>query len=227
MRQPLKWIELDLESFEKTWALQKKLHHEVKLGHSPDCAILVQHPPTYTFGKTSLKEHLLFNAQELQKRGISVFDCDRGGDITFHGPGQLVCYPILNLKHHKEDIHWFLRQLEEVVILTLETYGILGERLVHPDPKKNYTGVWAHGHKICAMGIKVSHWTTMHGLALNVSTDLNYFDGIVPCGISDKKVTSMKKLSQKDLVVKNILQTFKTHFEDVFYCKPHPKSGID
>lgn len=216
MMNELNWMNLGRQNFYDTWQLQKQVFEKVGAGNAPGSIILVEHPSTFTFGKTSQKKHLLITAEQLQEKQIQVYDIDRGGDITFHGPGQLVCYPILNLNFFAKDLHWYLRSLEEVVILTLEKYKISAVRKQHPDPQKNYTGVWVNDEKICAIGVKVSHWITMHGLALNVSTDLKFFDFIVPCGIYDKKVTSMEKLLHFNVNIQEVSETFKSNFEHVF-----------
>ncbi|MGB3850461.1 MAG: lipoyl(octanoyl) transferase LipB [Tunicatimonas sp.] len=155
--------------------------------------LFCQHPPVYTLGKSGRPEHLLLNEHELRALGAQFYRINRGGDITYHGPGQLVGYPILDLDHFFTDIHRYLRLLEEAVIRTLADYGLAAGRIV------GLTGVWldherqVHPRKICALGVKASRWVTMHGFALNVNPDLRYFNHIVPCGIADKAVTSMQQ----------------------------------
>jgi len=226
MGNSLRWIELGRKDYFETWQIQQEIFRKVKAGTEPDTIILVEHPHTITFGKTSQKTHLLLNAQELQNRGISVYDIDRGGDVTYHGPGQLVSYPILNLQHYKKDIHWYLRCLETVVIETLKFFSIQAGRLNMADSQKNYTGVWVGQEKICAIGVKVSHWVTMHGLALNINTNLSFFDFIVPCGISDKKVTSMKNLCGHELAINDVIYEFKKNFENYFNSVPLQTKSI-
>ena len=160
---------------------------------TPNHLLFCQHPPTYTLGKSGKPEHLLLNEAALAAHGATFHRINRGGDITFHGPGQLVAYPVLDLDNFRPDIHWYLRALEEAVIQTLATYGLRAGRIA------GLTGVWlgweagaANPRKICAMGVRCSRWVTLHGLALNVNTDLRYFGYIVPCGISDKAVTSLQ-----------------------------------
>lgn len=161
--------------------------------------LTVEHEPVYTLGKSGKQNHLLLSNPELAQIGAEFHQSSRGGDITFHGPGQLVAYPILDLESLKADIHWYMRTLEESVIRTLALWGLQGQR------DKAYTGVWLDAglpsaRKICAMGVKTSRWVTMHGLALNVSTHLDYFRHIVPCGITDKSVCSMHgELQQKGI----------------------------
>ncbi|HET9504850.1 MAG TPA: lipoyl(octanoyl) transferase LipB [Hymenobacter sp.] len=160
---------------------------------TPNHLLFCQHPPTYTLGKSGKPEHLLLDEAALAAHGATFHRINRGGDITFHGPGQLVAYPLLDLENFRPDIHWYLRALEEAVIQTLAGYGLRAGRIA------GLTGVWlgweedaANPRKICAMGVRCSRWVTLHGLALNVNTDLSYFGYIVPCGIADKAVTSMQ-----------------------------------
>ncbi len=178
--------------------------------------LFVEHNPVYTLGKNGKEEHVLISEEERAKKGIDYFHINRGGDITFHGPGQLVGYPILDLERYKPDLGWFLRSLEEVIILTLQEYGIVGER------SKGETGVWIDAsvpgkeRKICAMGIKCSRWITMHGFAFNINTDLDYFSYIVPCGIQNKQVTSLQKELGYQLPFAEVKEKVKTNFEKVF-----------
>jgi lipoyl(octanoyl) transferase len=178
--------------------------------------LLVEHPPVYTLGKSGKIEHVLINEQEREAKGIQFFHTNRGGDITFHGPQQIVGYPILDLEKFYTDIGRYLRELEEVIILTLQDYGIVAGR------SSGETGVWIDGHikgkerKICAMGVRCSRWITMHGFALNVNTDLDYFNHIIPCGIQHKKVTSIKEELGKEVDIEEVKQRIKKHFETVF-----------
>ena len=173
--------------------------------------VFVEHPNVYTLGKSGEMKNLLLNKEELENKGIKFYNTNRGGDITCHGPGQIVCYPIIDLDNFFTDIHKYLRFLEEVVILTLSEFGIKGER------SSDETGVWLDpntfkARKICAMGVKASRWVTMHGLALNVNNDLSFFDNIIPCGILNKSVTSisneLKKEINLDLVKKKMINNF-------------------
>jgi len=152
-----------------------------------DLLILVEHPPVVTLGRSSKDAHLLADPEQLRRRGVEVFEVERGGDVTFHGPGQLVGYPIVDLKGHKQDLHWYLRQVEEVLIRALARFGIEGERVA------KYTGVWTRGRKIASIGVHARDWVTWHGFALNVSTELSYFDLIVPCGIPEVTMTSVER----------------------------------
>lgn len=152
-----------------------------------DMLLLVEHPPVITLGRSSKHAHLLANPEQLRSRGVEVFEVERGGDVTFHGPGQLVGYPIIDLKRHKQDLHWYLRQVEETLIRALATFGIAGERVT------KYTGVWTSGRKIASIGVHARDWVTWHGFALNVTTQLSYFDLIVPCGIAEVQMTSIAR----------------------------------
>ncbi len=152
-----------------------------------DVLMLVEHPPVITLGRASKDAHLLANPDQLKARGVEVFEVERGGDVTFHGPGQLVGYPIIDLKRHKQDLHWYLRQVEEILIRALGDIGIPGDRV------EKYTGVWTKGRKIASIGVHARDWVTWHGFALNVATELSYFDLIVPCGIPQVAMTSVQR----------------------------------
>jgi lipoyl(octanoyl) transferase len=174
--------------FKDAWDIQKVLHEKRRNKAIDDIILTTEHYPVYTLGKTGERDHLLIDEKELNDRKIDYFEIDRGGDITYHGPGQIVLYPIFDLNNFYKDTHRFLRDLEESVILTLENYGIKGHR------EEEFTGVWIGDEKICAIGIKVSRWVTMHGMAFNINNDLMYFDSIIPCGIFHKGITSIKKI---------------------------------
>jgi lipoyl(octanoyl) transferase len=181
--------------------------------------LFVEHPPVYTLGKNGNEENVLLSEKELFQKSIEYFHINRGGDITFHGPEQLVGYPILDLDKFKTDLSWYLRNIEEIIILTMAEYGIKGER------SKGETGVWidteikGKERKICAIGIKCSRWVTMHGFAFNVNTDLSYFGNIVPCGIVNKQVTSLEKELGRKVDMNEIKGKVKKHFEEVFQAK--------
>jgi lipoyl(octanoyl) transferase len=178
--------------------------------------LLVEHPPVYTLGKSGHEENVLINETELAKRGIGYFRTNRGGDITYHGPGQIVGYPIMDLEKFQTDIGIYLRNLEEVIIRTIALYGLKGER------SKGETGVWldttipARARKICAIGVRCSRWITMHGFALNVNTDLNYFNFIIPCGIRGKQVTSLAKELRHQVDLQLIKHQLIEQFVKVF-----------
>lgn len=184
--------------------------------YSENFLFFCEHPPVYTLGKSGNHENLLYTDSELQEYGIDYHHINRGGDITFHGPGQLVGYPIIDLDQFFTDIHKYLRYLEEAIIRTLSDYGIKGSRI------NGLTGVWIDGdiperaRKICAMGIKCSRWVTMHGFAFNVNTDLAYFDHIIPCGIDDKAVTSMEKELGHPTDIQDVSLKLKIHLSDLF-----------
>jgi lipoate-protein ligase B len=152
-----------------------------------DLLLLVEHPPVVTLGRSSKERHLLASPALLAARGVELFEVERGGDVTFHGPGQLVGYPIVDLKRHKQDLHWYLRQVEEALIRAVAPLGIVGER------STGYTGVWTQGRKLASIGVHARDWVTWHGFALNVTTDLAYFDLIVPCGIAAVEMTSVAR----------------------------------
>ncbi len=177
--------------------------------------IFVEHPNVYTLGKSGDINNLLLNKNELDDKKIQFFNTNRGGDITCHGPGQIVCYPILDLDNFFTDIHKYLRFLEETIIRTLNDFGIVSAR------SQNETGVWidsdlVFSRKICAMGVKASRWVTMHGLALNVNNDLSYFENIIPCGISNKSVTSIYKETGMDISLNQVKKTITKHFIEIF-----------
>ncbi|HSZ24212.1 MAG TPA: lipoyl(octanoyl) transferase LipB [Cytophagaceae bacterium] len=178
--------------------------------------LFCQHPHVYTLGRSGTKENLLLDELDLKKKEAVYFETNRGGDITYHGPGQLVGYPILDLDNFFTDIHKYLRFLEEAIILTLEEYGIKAGRI------QGLTGVWVDfeegkkARKICAMGVKASRWVTMHGFALNINTDLSYFTNIIPCGISDKSVTSMSIELGKEISIKEVEEKVKNNLSRLF-----------
>ncbi len=178
--------------------------------------LFVEHPPVYTLGKSGHEENILIDGGKLLERGVELFRTNRGGDITFHGPGQLVGYPILDLEKFHTDLGWYLRSLEEVGIRVLADYGIRGER------SAGETGVWiepgvkGRERKICALGVRCSRWITMHGFALNVNMDLSWFGDIIPCGIRGKEVTSMEKELGRRVEMEAVKERWKARFEEVF-----------
>ena len=210
----LTYCNLDFIDYKEAWDLQKEIHAQRVSKKIGDIFFMLEHPHTYTLGKVADKNNLIGSQEYLSQNNISVYDIDRGGDITYHGPGQIVGYPIIDLNEWQLDTHKYLRALEEVIIRTCSDYGLIGTR----EPK--YTGVWINNNererKIAAIGIKVSRWVTMHGFAFNVNTDLSLFNGIIPCGITDKEVTSLKKELQRDLDIQEVQNKLIVHFKDVF-----------
>ena len=193
---------------------RKSVNKEITQNH----LIFVEHPNVYTLGKSGDINNLLLSKEDLEKKEIQFFNTNRGGDITCHGPGQIVCYPILDLDNFFSDIHKYLRYLEEVVIQTLNEFGIKSER--SPDE----TGVWIEpkqisARKICAMGVKASRWVTMHGFALNVDNDLSYFENIIPCGISNKSVTSITNEIANQVDKYDVKEKIIKNFENIFSAK--------
>jgi len=205
--------DLGLIEYKKAWQIQKEFHTKRTLGKIDDILFICEHPHTYTLGKTAEEKNLLFGEQELQRKEITVFNIDRGGDITYHGPGQIVGYAILDLKNWKQDTHLYLRALEDVLISTCKDYGLESERNI------KYTGVWIDYRKICAIGIKVSRWVTMHGFAFNVNTDLSLFDGIIPCGIQEKEVTTLSKELDADVNIEEVKKIVTNNFVNIFDYK--------
>ena len=196
--------------YAEAWELQRRLCELRHFGMIGDVMLLTEHEPVYTLGKGADANHLLASDDELKIGGTEVFHIDRGGDVTYHGPGQIVGYPILDLSQYKADIHWYLRSLEEMIILALEEYDIDAGR------EEGMTGVWVKGEKIAAIGVKVSRWITMHGFALNVNTDLKGFERIIPCGIFHKGVTSMEKILGERIPTESVHETLRQSFGVVF-----------
>lgn len=206
----LVYCDLELFDYKDAWDLQKSIHQQRVENKIDDVLFLLEHPHTYTLGKVADKKNLVGDEKFLSDNKISVYDIDRGGDITYHGPGQIVGYPIISLTNWKMDTHKYLRAIEEVIIKVCSEYGLNGRRV------DKYTGVWIEDRKICAIGIKVSRWVTMHGFAFNVNTDLNLFNGIIPCGISDKDVTSLSKELNKEISLKEVKEQIIHHFMNEF-----------
>ncbi|MEW6194603.1 MAG: lipoyl(octanoyl) transferase LipB [Bacteroidota bacterium] len=212
----LDYCDLGFIDYKQAWDLQKEIFELRLHDRINDTLFLLEHPHTYTLGKVAEKENLLSTEEQLKELGVSVYEIDRGGDITYHGPGQIVGYPIINLSQWKEDTHEYLRGLEEVIMKTCAEYGLQTER----NPK--YTGVWIDNRKIAAIGIKVSRWVTMHGFAFNISTDLNYFGGIIPCGIRGKDVASLSRELEKEIDPGEVKEKIVRHFAEIFgYSETH------
>ncbi len=203
--------------YQMAWDLQRSLAAQRLAGEIPDTLLLLEHPPTITVGRGGTSAHVLAAPEALARRGITVVETDRGGDVTYHGPGQVVGYPILNLQAapHKPDLHAYLRALEETLIQTLAAFGVSSGRF------PGYTGVWTglqapRPEKVAAIGIRVSCWITSHGFALNIGTDLAPFDLIVPCGIRDYGVTSLARLLGREVCLEEVLPVVTAAFADVF-----------
>jgi len=204
-------VALGRVSYAEALELQRTLARDRISGVIPhDVLLLVEHPPVVTLGRSSKGKHLLASPEFLSSRGVELFEVERGGDVTFHGPGQLVGYPIVDLKRHKQDLHWYLRQLEQSLIDSLAAFEIPAEQ------SAGLTGVWTRGRKIASIGVHARDWVTWHGFALNVSTDLSFFDLIVPCGISGVEMTSMARelpaAPAADDVARTVSDTFAATF---------------
>ena len=228
MNQPEVELEdLGLIDYKQCWDYQTKLFDatvqlKIQSRKFPDNSvstknhlIFCEHPHVYTLGKSGDLKNLLIDGQKRREKNISFYKINRGGDITYHGPGQLVVYPILDLDYFFSDIHKYLRLLEETVILTLQDYGVVGQRL------EGLTGVWVDDkketpRKICAIGVKCSRWVTMHGIGFNINSNLDYFNHIVPCGIEDKSVTSLQKETNQEIDMEELKLRFKKNFKILF-----------
>ncbi|CAM3310848.1 lipoyl(octanoyl) transferase LipB [Aequorivita lipolytica] len=227
--------DLGLKDYKETWDFQESLFQNILQLKStnkkenvscetPNYLLLVEHPHVYTLGKSGHIENLLISEEKLKEVNASFYKINRGGDITYHGPGQIVGYPILDLENFFTDIHKYMRLLEEMIILTLGEYGLKAER------SKGETGVWLDvgtpfARKICAMGVRASRWVTMHGFALNVNTDLGYFDYMVPCGIKDKAVTSLNvELGKAEVLMEEVKEKLLKHFLILFEAEVKEKT---
>ncbi len=198
--------DLGISSYEKTWDLQKDLQSKRISNEINDTVLLVEHEPVYTFGKNANEDHLLQNYPD----DVKVYHIERGGDITFHGPGQLVGYPIIDLHNYKKSVSWYMRTLESLIMDTLQEYEISSSR------KEGLAGVWVNDKKIAALGVRMSRWVTMHGFALNVNTDLHYYNGIIPCGIFEYGITSMENELGKELPMDEVKNVLMKHFRSTF-----------
>lgn len=224
--QKVKLKELGLQDYRKTWDYQEELFKgtvDIKINNrknnlseqTSNYFLFVEHPHVYTLGKNGDMSNLLLNEEQLKAKGATFYKINRGGDITYHGPGQIVGYPILDLENFFTDIHKYLRFLEEVIIKTLADYNIQSER------SEGETGVWLDvgtpfARKICALGVRASRWVTMHGFALNVNTNLGYFDNIIPCGIKGKAVTSLEVELGKKIPIEEVKEKILKHFIELF-----------
>lgn len=222
MKRTVDVYDLERKSYSDAWQIQKKAQKllvdqkranggsDKKSNYLNDLFFFTEHPHVYTLGKSGKSSNLLKNIDELTSIDAEYIEIDRGGDITYHGPGQIVGYPIIDLEEYFTDIHRYLRYLEEVIIQTCREYNIKGERI------KGLTGVWVNDEKICAMGLRCSRWVTMHGFALNVSTDLTYFNHIIPCGIEGKKVTSLEKITGQKIDPTGVKKVILSKFSEIF-----------
>jgi len=227
MNKQVEIQDLGLKDYKETWDYQEALFQNIlnlKIKNrregsnlvTPNHFLFVEHPHVYTLGKSGDISNLLLSEEQLKSKGATFYKINRGGDITYHGPGQIVGYPILDLDNFFTDIHKYLRFLEEVIILTLSDYGLNAAR------SKGETGVWLDvgtpfARKICAMGVRASRWVTMHGFALNVNSDLGYFDNIIPCGIRGKAVTSLNvELGKKEIPMEEVKSKLQHHFSEIF-----------
>ncbi len=227
--QEIQLQDIGFTDYQKAWDYQVKLFEEIidiKLDNrknetnnpSPNHFLFTEHPHVYTIGKSGNIGNLLLNEKQLKDREITLVKSNRGGDITYHGPGQVVGYPILNLDYFFPDIHLYMRKLEEVIINVIAEYGLKGER------SEGETGVWLDvgtpfARKICAMGVRTSRWVTMHGFAINVNTNLGYFDHIIPCGIKGKTVTSLQAELSKKISIEEVKSKILKHFSVIFHSK--------
>lgn len=226
MNKNIQLKNLGVKDYKETWDYQTELLQEIvdvkiynrknnTTEETKNHFLFVEHPHVYTLGKSGDLANLLLNEKQLEEKGATFYKINRGGDITYHGPGQIVGYPILDLENFFTDIHKYLRLLEEVIILTLADYGLKAER------SKGETGVWLDvgtpfARKICAMGIRSSRWVTMHGFALNVNVNLGYFDNIIPCGIRGKAVASMETELGRKIPIKEVQEKILKHFTTLF-----------
>ena len=200
-------LDLGVRSYKKVWDLQKELVKKRQNGQINDTLILVEHEPVYTLGKNADENHILQHTP----RNVKTYQIERGGDVTFHGPGQLVGYPIMDLHNYNKSISCYMRSLEQLIIDTLAEFRVTAER------KDGLTGVWVGDEKIAALGVRVTRWITMHGFALNVSPDLTYYSGIIPCGIFEYGVTSMANLLADEVTIDSVKQVLTEKFMNQFH----------
>jgi len=237
LNKSLQIIDLGLKDYQETWDCQESLFQDILQiksnnrkkdldQNTPNYLLFVEHPHVYTLGKSGHIENLLISEEKLKTIGAKFYKINRGGDITYHGPGQIVGYPILDLENFFTDIHKYLRLLEEMIILTLAEYGLKAER------SKGETGVWLDvgtpfARKICALGVRASRWVTMHGFALNVNTNLGYFDNMIPCGIKGKAVTSLNvELGKAEISMEEVKEKLLKHFIVLFEAEVKQKETV-
>ena len=218
--KPVCVLDLDRIDYEKSLDLQRLILARRKNSEIPDYLVFVDYPHLITVGRSGSLEHLLVSQSVLEERGIGLFFTDRGGDITYHGPGQFVAYPIMDLKAWRRDVGLYLRALEDCVVATLEDFGIQARRI------PGMTGTWVGDKKIASIGIRTSQWVTSHGLALNVNSDLSFFNFIVPCGLKSRSVTSMVEILGRAVDLESVKARFCLHFSSVFERILEPVSSV-
>jgi lipoic acid synthetase len=203
-------LELGLIEYQEAYNLQRTLHQQRVEGKISDILLLLEHPPTITIGKSGTLDNVLVSRERLAQEGMSLFFIDRGGDVTYHGPGQLVGYPIVDLRQRGKDLHSYVKKLEEVILRTLRDFSIDGDRdECHP-------GVWVNEQEIAAIGLSLRNWVSMHGFALNINIDLEHFSFINPCGFSDRRATSMSKILGSQIPTQEATNSLISHFCNVF-----------
>jgi lipoyl(octanoyl) transferase len=207
---------LGLTSYADGLRLQEQAVNSLRTGEGAEQLLLLEHPHVFTLGRGADSRNILATADELESRSVEVYETGRGGDVTYHGPGQLVGYPIINLKPDRCDVHRYVRDIEEVLIRTVGEFGIRGERV------SGLTGVWVGNEKVAAIGVRIARWITSHGFALNVNTNLDYFNMIVPCGITDKGVTSISRLLGQPVELRIVAAAAARHFGEVFQRAVNP-----
>lgn len=206
LNNDINFIYLGTRKYMDTWKLQKKIHELVKNNNISNLVLYLEHDHVYTLGKNADSDFILNNYPE----NVKIIQTDRGGQVTYHGPGQLVGYPIINLNQYKKSVSWYMRSLEEIIILTLQEYDISSRR------KDNMTGVWVQDDKICAMGVRLARWVSMHGFALNLNPEMKYYDGMIPCGIQDFGITSMYELLEYDVNIYEVMENITKNFLKIF-----------
>ena len=194
--------DLGQRPYQEVWDYQKEIQAKRIAGEIEDTLLMVEHEPVYTLGKNANENHLL----QSRDQSVDVFNIKRGGDITFHGPGQLVGYPILDLSNYKKSVSWYMRTLEQIIIDTVSEFGIEAKRI------EGLTGVWVGDEKIAALGVRIRRWVTMHGFSINVNTDLTFYDGIIPCGIFDHGITSMEQLLCRPQNIEKVKKVVRSKF---------------
>ena len=202
----INFIYLGKVEYKDAWQLQKKIHNSVKKKNISSTVLYLEHNHVYTLGKNADSNFILNN----YPKDVEVIQTDRGGQVTYHGPGQLIGYPIINLENYKKSVTWYMRNLEKIIILTLKKYSILA------DIKEGMTGVWVDDEKICAMGVRLSRWVSMHGFALNLKPEMKYYDGMIPCGIQEFGITSMHEILNKNIYMNEVADNLTENFLKIF-----------